>query len=109
MACCWLMEGVFLMFRTFYSYLQKQKLSSVAMTEERPIGDPARGALIFKEHCAFCHSFDPTVGHKKGPNLSGIWGRERGSAPGFKYVESDEKQGRYIKRYMFRCIPYHQS
>ncbi|XP_072028577.1 cytochrome c, somatic-like [Amphiura filiformis] len=61
--------------------------------DDAPVGDPKRGAIIFKEHCAFCHSLEEKGGHKRGPNLWGLWGRQAGSAPGFKYVQSDEKKG----------------
>ena len=76
----------------------------MADVEARPVGDPERGAAVFKQHCAFCHSFDPTVGHKKGPNLSGLWGRERGSVPGFKFHESEEKKCKYF--YQSECYCY---
>ncbi len=47
-----------------------------------PAGDAARGKLLARK-CAVCHNFNSKK--KVGPGLAGIFGREAGTAPGFKY------------------------
>jgi len=47
-------------------------------------GDATNGAKVFKK-CAACHSVDASAGHKIGPNLNGIAGRNIGKADGFSY------------------------
>ncbi len=45
-------------------------------------GDVAKGEKVFKK-CKACH--DTTAGkHKTGPSLAGIFGRQAGTAEGFK-------------------------
>jgi len=41
-----------------------------------------RGKELFEKRCTGCHSL---VRHKEGPNLAGVFGRQAGAAPGFKY------------------------
>ncbi len=38
-------------------------------------GDPAKGAVIFKQQCGLCHSVDPGV-ENAAPNLRGVVGRK---------------------------------
>lgn len=45
-------------------------------------GDPDRGARLFAQQCAACHSVEPRR-HLTGPSLDGVWHREAGKAPGF--------------------------
>jgi len=47
-----------------------------------PAGDVAKGKLLARK-CAACHNFNSKK--KIGPGLAGIFGREAGTAPGFKY------------------------
>mgnify|MGYP001581853608 CR=1 FL=1 len=47
-------------------------------------GDATNGAKVFKK-CAACHSVDASAGHKIGPNLNGVVGRDIGKAAGFSY------------------------
>jgi len=55
--------------------------------------DPAeRGALLFTQ-CVGCHSTDPSVGHRIGPDLSGVVGRRVASASGFAYSEGLSRLG----------------
>jgi len=46
-----------------------------------PAGDPARGAMLFRQ-CAACHSTEPGL-HPTGPSLAAVWGRRAGSVAGF--------------------------
>jgi len=45
-------------------------------------GDPDRGARVFTQQCAACHSVEPRR-HLTGPSLEGVWHRKAGTAPGF--------------------------
>lgn len=44
-----------------------------------------RGKLLFEKRCTGCHSLDR---NKEGPNLTGVYGRPAGTAPGFRYSEA---------------------
>ena len=70
-------------------------------------GDAAKGGKVFKK-CKACHTL---VGkHRIGPTLQGIFGRQAGTAEGFKYssdmkaageaglVWNEETFGTYIKK-----------
>jgi cytochrome c len=41
-----------------------------------------QGKQMFEKRCTGCHSLDR---NKEGPNLSGVYGRQAGTAPGFNY------------------------
>jgi len=45
-------------------------------------GDVERGARVFAQQCAACHSVEPRR-HLTGPSLDGVWHRKAGNAPGF--------------------------
>ncbi len=47
--------------------------------------DVATGASTAKKLCSACHNFAEGAGAKVGPDLYGVVGRERASAPGFTY------------------------
>lgn len=47
-------------------------------------GDPARGANVFAEECAECHSVQPGR-NKKGPSLAGIANRKAASIADYTY------------------------
>ncbi len=47
--------------------------------------NPADGQAYTKKICIACHNFNEGGGNKVGPDLYGVVGRERASAPGFEY------------------------
>ena len=50
-------------------------------------GDAERGAVVFHNHCDFCHSFRLEDGNGSGPNLSSVVGRKAGAFPDFGYSQ----------------------
>ncbi|KAF9915563.1 hypothetical protein FBU30_001885 [Linnemannia zychae] len=48
-------------------------------------GDAVAGAKLFKERCEHCHTLSRQGPHGYGPNLFGVYGREAGSATGYKF------------------------
>jgi cytochrome c len=69
-----------------------------APAEQEPIGkllasaDPARGETAARK-CAACHTFGKGEPNKVGPNLWGIVGRPRASAPNFNYSAAMKAKG----------------
>mmetsp|Transcript_32861 Transcript_32861/g.86035 ORF Transcript_32861/g.86035 Transcript_32861/m.86035 type:complete len:107 (+) Transcript_32861:291-611(+) len=53
----------------------------------------ARGARIFRMRCSQCHTLAKGEGHKTGPNLHGLLGRETGAAEGYNYSEANRSRG----------------
>ena len=51
------------------------------------IDDGSRGAKLFKT-CAACHTVTADGGHRAGPSLYGLFGREAGAEPGYPYSEA---------------------
>ncbi len=47
--------------------------------------DPGAGEADVKKLCSACHNFAEGAGAKVGPDLYGVVGRDRASAPGFDY------------------------
>lgn len=54
--------------------------------------DPAQGEKVAKV-CAACHTFDKGGANKVGPNIAGVVGRARASAPGFAYSDAMKGKG----------------
>jgi cytochrome c2 len=48
----------------------------------RAAEDADQGKQLFEKRCTGCHSLDR---NKEGPNLTGVYGRQAGTAPGFNY------------------------
>lgn len=56
-------------------------------------GDAAKGAKLFKKHCALCHTVEAGGPHKQGPNLHGFIGRQSGQAAGYTYSDANRESG----------------
>jgi len=54
------------------------------------VGDCAKGAKIFKQKCAQCHTYAEGAGNKTGPLLHGLFGRKTGSVPGYEYTAANK-------------------
>ena len=56
-------------------------------------GKAKPGAKIFKTKCLSCHETDASKGHKAGPNLHGLFGRQSGLADGYSYSTANKNSG----------------
>jgi cytochrome c len=55
-------------------------------------GDAAKGEQIFKQ-CMTCHRIGPDAKNMVGPVLTGVIGRQSGTAPGFSYSDLNKHAG----------------
>ncbi|CAA6668146.1 unnamed protein product [Spirodela intermedia] len=60
---------------------------------EAPPGNAQAGEKIFRTKCAQCHSVDKGGGHKQGPNLNGLFGRQSGTTAGYSYSAANKNKG----------------
>src|SRR5215470_123022 len=60
--------------------------------DEAKGGDPAKGEQVFKQ-CMTCHRIGPDAKNMVGPVLTGVIGRQSGTAPGFAYSTLNKDAG----------------
>lgn len=65
---------------------------SAAFAQDSAGGDAAKGEQVFKQ-CMTCHRIGPDAKNLVGPVLTGVIGRQSGTAPGFAYSTLNKSAG----------------
>lgn len=68
--------------------LQVTTLGGALLLSQLAQANADRGADVFDENCAECHSVAPSLKNKKGPSLYGVVGRAAGAVQGFSYSDA---------------------
>lgn len=67
-------------------------LAGEASAQTSAGGDPVKGEQVFKQ-CMTCHRIGPDAKNLIGPVLTGVIGRQSGTAPGFAYSTLNKAAG----------------
>jgi len=73
--------------------LSEKILKMGKKSKKELVGDAAKGAKIFKQKCAQCHTYAADGTNKTGPLLYGLFGRKTGSVPGYDYTQANKDKG----------------
>ena len=65
---------------------------STAFAQDSAGGDATKGEQVFKQ-CMTCHRIGPDAKNLIGPVLTGVIGRQSGTAPGFAYSALNKAAG----------------
>lgn len=76
----------------FAMVLLGSALVSGAPLEAQGLGDPDRGAEVFKQ-CTACHQIGDGAVNRIGPHLNMVFGRQAGGLENFRYSESMTRAG----------------
>ncbi len=68
-------------------FLRFSAATIIALAPVVAAADVASGKHLFEARCALCHSAT-AGGHKPGPSLFGVVGRQSGTVPGFAYSKA---------------------
>lgn len=73
------------------------QLASAAPAQAQAAATPVpaeRGAILFRQRCASCHSIVPGARSPQGPHLAGVMGRRSATAPGYAYSRGMQNANR---------------